>query len=242
MTGEQDLTLPEPEQAPAPTPLMEALLAASLLVAGLSLWLFAWLAGEMQDGDVSKFDDAIRGWVHALASPRMTGTMLFVSRLGYDLLIVELVIALAVFLGLRWRRGALWLAVTMAGAVALDMALKQAFHRVRPDAFFVSQPGSYSFPSGHALASFCFYGVLAGLIADRVKSMPVRVAAGLVAALLIFAIGFSRIYLGVHYPTDVIAGYLAAALWVSTMLAVDRIRKKAVVQINNRRGRKKKEI
>jgi len=205
-------------------------------VAGLSLWLFAWLAGEMQDGDVSKFDEAIRGWVHAMASPRMTGTMLFISRLGYDLLIVELVIALAIFLWLHWRRGALWLAITMAGAVALDVALKQAFHRVRPDAFFVAQPHSYSFPSGHALSSFCFYAVLAGLIADRVKSMPVRVTAGVVAALLVFAIGFSRIYLGVHYPTDVIAGYLAATLWVSTMLAVDRIRKKAVVHIKKRRS------
>jgi undecaprenyl-diphosphatase len=235
--NQPDLTLPEPERAPAPTPLMEALLVASLIAASLSLFLFAWLADEMVEGDVGKFDAAVRDWTHTLASPARTQLMLLISRLGYDLLIWELVIALAIFLWLRWRRAALWLAITMAGAVALDIALKQAFHRARPDAFFITQPASYSFPSGHALASFCFYAVLAGLIADRVKAMPVRVGAGVLAALLVGAIGFSRIYLGVHYPSDVIAGYLAAALWVSTLLAVDRVRKKAVVHIKKRRGR-----
>jgi len=237
MTDSPERTLPESEQAPAPTPIMEALLAASLLVAGISLFFFAWLSSEMVEGEVGRFDAAVRDFVHTLASPARTQLMLFISRLGYDLMIWELVIALAVFWWLRWRRGAVWLAVTMIGAVGLDVVLKQAFHRIRPDAFFTAQPHSFSFPSGHALSSFCFYAVLAGLIASRVKSMPLKIGVGVAAALLVGAIGFSRIYLGVHYPSDVLAGYLAAALWVSTMLAVDRVRKKAVVTIKNRRAR-----
>lgn len=216
---------------------MEAFLAASLLVAGLSLFFFAWLSDEMVEGDVGKFDAAVRDWVHTLASPARTQLMLFISRLGYDILIWELVIALAIFLWLRWRRGAMWLAITMTGALGLDFVLKQAFHRTRPDAFFGTLPNSYSFPSGHALVSFCFYAVLAGLIAYRVKSMAIKIGVGVAAALLVTAIGFSRIYLGVHYPSDVLAGYLAATVWVSTMLAADRVRKKAVVRIKNRRGR-----
>ena len=237
MTNQPDLTLPEAEQAPPPTRLMEALLAASLLTAGVSLFLFAWLSQEILSGSVTRFDDAVRDWVHALASPSLTQLMIFISRLGYGFLIVELVAALAVFLWLRWRRGALWLSFTMAGALGLDLILKQAFHRTRPDAFFVSQPNSYSFPSGHALCSFCFYAVLAGLIADRVRYMPVRIGAGVAAAVVVGAIGFSRIYLGVHYPSDVLAGYLAAAVWVSSMLAADRVRKKIVPHIKKLRGR-----
>jgi membrane-associated phospholipid phosphatase len=237
VTDSPELPLPESEQASGPTPVMEALLVGTLLAAGLSLFFFAWLSSEMVEGEVGKFDAVVRDFVHTLASPARTQLMLFISRLGYDLLIWELVIALAVFWWLRWRRGAVWLAVTMIGAVGLDIVLKQAFHRIRPDAFFTAQPSSFSFPSGHALSSFCFYAVLAGLIAYRVKSMALKIGVGVAAAVLIGAVGFSRIYLGVHYPSDVLAGYLAAAMWVSTMLAVDRFRKKAVVNFKNKRAR-----
>jgi undecaprenyl-diphosphatase len=106
----------------------------------------------------------------------------------------------------------------------LDISLKHAFHRIRPVPFFVALPHTYSFPSGHALFSFCFYGVLAGLLADRTRSRTARIYLRLAAAVLIAAIGLSRIYLGVHYPTDVLGGYLAAAVWVSSMIAFDQLR------------------
>jgi undecaprenyl-diphosphatase len=217
--------LPAAEQGPQPTRLIEAVAVASLLAAILSLFLFAWLADEMREGEVGAFDYAVRNWVHGFASPGLTAVMKGVSLLGYGVLIVELVVAIVIFLRLRWRRGALWLAISMAGALALDVALKFAFHRPRPQPFFGSAPHSFSFPSGHALCSFVFYAVLAGLIADRVKPLALRVAVGIVAALLIAAIGLSRIYLGVHYPSDVIAGYLAAAIWVSALLVLDHLRK-----------------
>jgi undecaprenyl-diphosphatase len=162
--------------------------------------------------------------VHQFASPGMTRAMTAISLLGYNILIVELAFALAVFLYLRWRRAAGWLAVSMAGALALDLALKYTFHRPRPQPFFGAEPPSYSFPSGHALCSFCFYAVLAGLIAARTRSLALRVAVGIAAAALVVAIGISRIYLGMHYPSDVIAGYLAAAVWVTTLLVLDRWR------------------
>ncbi|MFB3918234.1 MAG: phosphatase PAP2 family protein [Terriglobales bacterium] len=87
-------------------------------------------------------------------------------------------------------------------------------------------PHSYSFPSGHSLFSFCIYGVLAGLLTARIRSGALRAVIWLLAAGLITAIGTSRIYLGVHYPSDVIAGYLAAAMLVSTLIAADRMRKR----------------
>jgi undecaprenyl-diphosphatase len=203
---------------------MEATLLVSLAVAVLSLFLFGRLASEMREGDTARFDLAVRSWVHQFASPAMTRAMTAISLLGYDILIVVLVLALAVFLFLGWRHAAGWLAVSMAGALVLDLALKYAFHRPRPQPFFGVAPQSYSFPSGHALCSFCFYAVLAGLIAARTRSLALRIAVGIAAALLVIAIGLSRIYLGMHYPSDVIAGYLAAAVWVATLLALDRWR------------------
>jgi undecaprenyl-diphosphatase len=215
--------LPEPERIKL-TALMEITVIISLAAAVLSLFLFAWIAHEIGEGDTSRFDLAVRAWVHQFASPGMTRAMSAISLLGYNILIVELVFALAVFLYLRWRHAAGWLAVSMAGALALDLALKSAFHRPRPQPFFGTAPHSYSFPSGHALCSFCFYAVLAGLIAARTRSLALRMAVGIAAAALVIAIGLSRIYQGVHYPSDVIAGYLAAAVWVTTLLVLDRWR------------------
>jgi undecaprenyl-diphosphatase len=221
---DSDLQLPEPERAPRPRRLLRAGVGASLIAALSSLFLFGWIAEEVRHGETASFDLAVRNWVHQFASPALTRIMTAISALGYKILIIELVVALAVFLYLRWRRAAGWLAVTMAGAMALDLALKYAFHRERPPVFFGAEPTSYSFPSGHALSSFCFYGVMAGLIAARVRSRALQIALWALAALLVIAIGVSRVYLGMHYPSDVIGGYLAAAVWVSAMLVLDRWR------------------
>jgi len=228
--------LPEAEDAPQPAKLIEGLALAGLLAAVLALFLFAKLASEMREGETAAFDNAVRSWVHQFASPGMTLAMKGVSLLGYNILIVELVIAIAIFLFLRWRRGAIWLAITMAGAVILEITLKYAFHRQRPVPFFGAAPHSYSFPSGHALASFCFYTVLAGLIADRVDKLSVKIAVGVAAGVLVLAIGISLIYLGVHYPSDVVAGYIAAAMWVSTMLVIDHVGTKAVARVRKRKS------
>jgi undecaprenyl-diphosphatase len=214
-----------PEVAAEPVVFFEAAIVISLAVAILCLFLFGWLGREMRAGDTIRFDQAVRNWVHQFASPGMTRAMTFISLLGYNVLIVELVIAFIVFAKLRWKRAALWLAIAMAGSLLLDLALKYAYHRPRPTAFFGTAPSSYSFPSGHALCSLCFYGVLAGLLSARLKSLPWRIAVWTAAALLIIAIGLSRIYLGVHYPSDVLAGYLAATVWVGTIIVLDHVRK-----------------
>ena len=214
-----------PEEAPQPTALFEAAIVASLAVAVLALFLFAWLGSEVLAGDTLRFDQAIRSWVHQFASTGMTRAMHAISLLGYEILLVEVAIAFMVFAKLRWKRAALWLAIAMIGSVLLDLALKYAYHRVRPEAFFGSPAKYYSFPSGHALSSLCFYGVMAGLLSARTKSLWLRVAIWVIAGALVVAIGISRIYLGVHYPSDVLAGYLAATVWVGAVIVFDHVRK-----------------
>ena len=222
-----------PEETPKPTPLFEAAILSSLGAAVLALFLFAWLGNEMLQGDTQHFDQMIREWMHRYASQGMTSVMNAISLLGYNILIVELAIALAIFAWLRWRRALLWLAVAMTGSLVLDLTLKYIYHRTRPTAYFGMAPHSYSFPSGHALCSFCFYGVMAGLLSARIKSLAWRLLIWVAAVALVIAIGVSRIYLGVHYPSDVVAGYLAATVWVGTVIVLDHVRRV-------RKGSKKK--
>ncbi len=224
-SGDTTTVLPRSTEAePESKALVPATLLISMVAATLTLALFAWMAREVLRGDAENFDLSVRMWVHHYASASMTRTMTGISMLGGQILVLEFVIAMAAFLALQWRRAAGWLAVAVAGGIMLEFALKQVFQRPRPLSFFGVAPHDYSFPSGHALVSFCFYGVLAGLLADRTQSLFLEIMIWIAAACTVVAIGLSRIYLGVHHPTDVIAGFLAATIWVSTIVALDHIR------------------
>jgi undecaprenyl-diphosphatase len=199
-------------------------ISISLVAAMLSLLLFAWLAEEVLESETLRFDNYVRAGVHSWASPGLTRLMQIMSWIGaINFLGGFVVFCVALLLYLRWRRAALLVLVAVAGAIPLDTILKVAFHRARPDPFFGTPlPASYSFPSGHALFSVCVFGVLAAVTTARVRQSWVRAVVWSFAAALVLLIGLSRIYLGVHYPSDVVAGYLAAAIWVSTIAVVDR--------------------
>lgn len=190
------------------------------------LFLFAWIADKVVHSATIRFDNTIREYVHQFASPALTVCMRTLSIIGGQVLTALSVLVPLLLLLKGARRAAIWLAVTTVGALVLDLALKYAFHRQRPIAFFGGSPSTFSFPSGHSLFSFCFYGTLAGLMATRATSKSMKALIYVIAVLLIFGIGLSRIYLGVHYPTDVIAGYLAAGVWVTTVVMLDRWRRR----------------
>jgi undecaprenyl-diphosphatase len=199
------------------------LLLGALLVAVTALFVFGWLSEEMLEGDTQKLDMFVRTSVHQHATPGLTRLMQAFSFLGSVATVSSLcLVILAAFLYFRRMRMAALLGITMIGMVALDEALKLAFHRPRPEAFFGPTPTSYSFPSGHAFGALCFYGVLAAILAPRVRGRIVKWAIWSAAVFLIAMVGFSRIYLGVHYPSDVIAGYAAGAVWVAAIGFLDR--------------------
>ena len=219
------LGLNDPELTEKPASLIGVVLSMSLAIAVLGIILFSWIADEMREGDTIRFDDNVRSFVHSFSSPGTTKFMFAMSFMGAGGLLVMLTAAVILCLVKKWYRALGWLALTLVGAGILSVSLKYGFHRTRPDVFFGTLPHSYSFPSGHALFSFCFYGVMAGLINARVRSLWLRATVFGVATLMIALIGLSRIYLGVHYPSDVVAGYLAGAIWVSAMITMDRIHK-----------------
>ena len=200
------------------------LLLGALLIAATALFVFGWLGEEMLEGDTQRFDTFVRTAVHQHATPAVTWFMMGFSFLGSVAVVTTLcLVAICVFLYFRQARAAALLAVTMAGMAALDVALKLAFHRPRPVAYFGPTPTTYSFPSGHAMGSVCFYGVLAAILAARARGKGAKWCIWTGAVLLIGMIGYSRIYLGVHYPSDVIAGYCAGAVWVGAVGFLNRI-------------------
>jgi undecaprenyl-diphosphatase len=183
------------------------------------LALLACLAAAVATGATSDLDSLVRNGVHQGASPALTALMSALTHLGsMSVLAVLFVVGFAGF-RMSGRRSSAWvLAWAMGGAILLENGLKYAFQRARPEPFFgVVAPETYSFPSGHALFSACFYGAIAWVLAAEVGSRPARAAIWTGAIALIAAIGFSRVYLGVHYPSDVLGGYLTAAFWISAV-------------------------
>lgn len=190
-----------------------------------ALLFFAWLANEVLAGDTKNFDEQVRLLIHQAASPPLTVLMGVITMLGsaWVLLVFGSVMVCGFWL-VGWRHSATLFLVTMAGAALLNLVLKLSFHRTRPAPYFDTPlPTSYSFPSGHAMLSLCFYGALAALVNARLASRPARLSLWLGATLLILLIGISRVYLGVHYPSDVLAGYAGALVWIMAIMLGDRV-------------------
>jgi undecaprenyl-diphosphatase len=207
-------------------------LVISLVCSVFFLILFAWLSEEVFEGDLGRFDLGVRMKVHELFGPQLTKfmqAMTFLGSIGF--LAALFVVIVAVWLAKGLKRPAVWLTIAVGGSVILDVSLKLGFQRARPTPFVGAVPLTYSFPSGHALSSFCFYGVLAGLLCARIQTRAIRILIWTASAGVVLAIGLSRIYLGVHYPTDVIAGYIVAATWVSTLLFAVRAKRQAKFQM-----------
>jgi len=200
-------------------------LLIGLLTAAAALVLFTWLGREILEGEVLAFDDRLRTLVHDLASPRLTTLMRAASLYGGPAVLVPAGLVAAVAFGFKgWRRGALLVVVTLAGAGLLNWLLKFSFARVRPASFFdYPLPGSPSFPSGHALYAASVFGGLAVLLAARIRNRLLQLVIWLVAISLILLVGLSRVYLGVHYPSDVVAGYAVGIIWVTTVAFGDRL-------------------
>ncbi|MEJ7861668.1 MAG: phosphatase PAP2 family protein [Pyrinomonadaceae bacterium] len=205
--------------------LVGSILILGLAIAASALFFFAWLANEVLKGDTEAFDKIIRDFAQEFAGETVTALMNFVTVFGSTLFLsIVFLLILIIFTRQKWNRAAVLLTTTMAGAIILNFVLKVSFARARPLPFFETPlPDSYSFPSGHALFAACFYGALAWLLAARITNRGLQIGVCSAALLLILLIGFSRIYLGVHYPSDVIAGFAVAVIWVSAVILVDSL-------------------
>lgn len=198
-------------------------LLVGLVAAALAIFLFGWLAEDVFEGATIAFDATVRAAVHEAATPILTGLMKIVTVLGSTIfLTVATISGAAAFYYFEHKRGFALLLLTMIGNTILLFSLKTGFKRARPEPFFdYALPASYSFPSGHSLSSFCFYGILAALLTARTENRALKIFVWALAAALVLLIGLSRVYLGVHYPSDVLAGYAVGLIWVVTVALGD---------------------
>ncbi len=197
---------------------MTAGLLLGLLASIAVIVAFAELADGVVEGESRRFDRSVLLWIHATFPAWLDGPMRLITALGYYWVVVPLLlVALYAF----YRKGlvlsAALLAISTTGGIVLTTILKAVFQRARPELFQSDYTASfYSFPSGHATVAVGFYGTLALLLALRLGGWK-RWTVAAVGVALMLLIGFSRLYLGVHYPTDILAGYLSASVWVSTV-------------------------
>jgi undecaprenyl-diphosphatase len=214
-----------PVLEPGSGPLVGTALGIGLVAAAVALALFVWLGYQIRYGEPPAFDLATRAAVQSWATADLTRIMWGASTFGAPLGLLPLGLAAGgAFLYRGWRRGAWLVVITLVGAAVLDVGLKALFARVRPEAFFgYPAPSSYSFPSGHALVATCFFGGVAVLLSHRLRWTLAQILVWAAAVALILLIGVSRIYLGVHYPTDVMGGFAVGTVWVASVALGDRL-------------------
>jgi undecaprenyl-diphosphatase len=190
-------------------------LAVGLAVSTFVIWAFFELADEVLEGDSRAFDRAVLLWIHDNFPDWLNEPMRLVTALGYYYVVVPLiVVAVFVFYRRGWRLTAVLLMVSTGGSIVLTTVLKGVFQRARPELIDTGYQASfYSFPSGHATVAVGLYGMLTVILAYRLRGAA-RWAVAFCGLLVVLLIGLSRLYLGVHYPTDILAGYLSALLWL----------------------------
>lgn len=188
-----------------------------------ALWFFGAITEDVLEQDpLTHFDVALLDWLHARATPTGLAIFSMISSFGSAKTMIGLSVGVALVLVMRrqWSVVVGWVAA-IAGAGLLDLVLKLSIRRPRPiyaDALLAQ--GSWSFPSGHAMGALVGYGMLAYVLLILWKeSRPTRAAIVAAAALVILSIGVSRLYLGVHYFSDVIGGYAAGMLWLAACIS-----------------------
>jgi undecaprenyl-diphosphatase len=196
-------------------------LVFGLAVAALAVWGFAALAEFVKEGATLKFDLAAMTWMESHRVALLDRFLLDVTALGTGLVVLMIVGVAALFLALTEHRySAILLLVATAGGQLLNTVLKLFYDRPRPSNIeALTHTMSTSFPSGHAMSAVIVYGTVAYLAARLQKKFWERFFTMFAAVIIIVAIAASRVYLGVHYPSDVLAGTIVGAAWAAFCMA-----------------------
>ncbi|MDD5532012.1 MAG: phosphatase PAP2 family protein [Syntrophales bacterium] len=201
---------------------------AGLAASALLIWLFGELTEEILERELLvRMDDLVLALLHLIRSPALTGVMIFVTDLGSPYIIAPGTILLVIFLLLSRRKSdAGFAGLVMAIGAILNTIVKISVQRARP----YPPPGGplveawgWSYPSGHALLATLFYFTVAYTMGRSVKRKHLRIAMAAAALLISGLISISRVYLGVHYPSDVLAGMTGGILWFTICLTAMRL-------------------
>jgi undecaprenyl-diphosphatase len=213
---------------------------AALLFAAGGIWLFVELADDVREGDTASVDEQLLLMFRTsadtsdpLGPPWVEDLARDATALGGAGFLTLLTLVSAGFLALQRKRGlALYLLGAVASGTLASTLLKLGFDRPRPDLVAHGQiVYTSSFPSGHSMLSAVVYLTLGALLASGQTNLPMRAYLISVAVFLAVLVGVSRVYLGVHWPTDVLGGWTAGAAWALTCWALaERLRRRGTVE------------
>jgi undecaprenyl-diphosphatase len=177
---------------------------------------FGLIAFSISYKKMDNFDTNTAEYLQSLNSPLLTNIMKFFTFIGSGTVIAIIVILAIIFLYrvLKHRSELILLIGVVIGSGLLNLVLKIIFHRARPTINRLIEESGFSFPSGHSMAAFTLYGILTFLLWKHISSNRGRGLLIIISVLMITMIGISRIYLGVHYPSDVLGGFLASSTWL----------------------------
>lgn len=192
----------------------------SLSLAAVSTLAFLRLGLEIREGELGAFDETMTQVVAGFRG-RFDAPMVFLTDVGGGVGMTILCVSAAAALVARKKdREATFVLACGAGTALLSAALKLAFHRARPDPalhYVIQAPSSFSYPSGHAMGSACIVGSLVVVAFALSRSWAIRSAAALVAGVFVAGVACSRVYFGVHFPSDIVGGVFAGAAWVAAV-------------------------
>lgn len=186
------------------------------------LTLFVRIIDGVLENEFSNFDTPIIQSLYVLRNPNLTQIMLGISQFGNSVVIgLMIFISLILLFYKKYNETILFLLITGGGAV-LSQFIKLIIARPRPTIDPMVIERTFAFPSGHAMNSLIMYGIIVLGVYYFTKKISWTLLAAVPLIALILAIGFSRIYLGLHYPSDVLGGYLAGLWWLITLITISQ--------------------
>lgn len=212
--------LNHPRLAPL-RPLLTLPLVALCVVSLTFGAFFVHLGGEVREAETTATDQSILHAVDSVTASWPVAVTEIVSLIGSEVVIGGVALGLALWF--LWRRrwlDALFIAGAIGGSATLTIVVKHVVSRARPVAFFRVPESGYSFPSGHTLSATCLALALAFLLWHGARGRSIKVIGTFLLAVAVFAVGMSRLILGVHYPTDVLGSVLLGAAWLTALIAL----------------------
>ena len=185
------------------------------LLGMIVLALFFWfILVKLQSGDLQKFDYPIIEMIQSTISERLTPIVKGITFFGGKVWIMTVVIIGAICFVYVDKLYSFYLIFSCGFSSIFNLILKEWIGRPRPSFYPILEETGYSFPSGHSMNSFVLYITIALILTKLLKSNVKLLIVWVLGSLIVIAIGTSRIYLGVHYPSDVLAGFVAGGFWV----------------------------
>jgi len=191
-----------------------------LFLSILSFRIFSYLAESVLKKSFYKLDYNLIIWAISIRTPLLNKIMFFFTNLGGPVFLTLITLLVSFLLIKKHKKETVLFLIAITMGVVLNLSLKLMFDRQRPQIFPLAIENTQSFPSGHAMNNFIFYSLLVYLTYHLSKNKKLTLLTGIFSIIMIILIGFSRIYLGVHYFTDILAGYVAGFCWLLTILSV----------------------